>query len=205
MNKLKEQNPKLKVLLALGGWSFGSEPFRAVTSNTFRMNGFIYDAIEFLRKYEFDGLDIDWEYPKGPDDKAAFVSLIKEFRLAFEGEHKAADNNKLLLTAAVPASFEAIASGYDVPELAKYLDYINVMTYDFHGQWEKQVGHNSPLFPLDAASSLEKKLTVDFAAKEWVRQGAPLEKILIGMPVYGRTFTLTDPNSFDIGSTSSCT
>ena len=49
---------------------------------------------------------------------------------------------------------------YDVPELAKYLDYFNVMTYDFHGQWEEEVGHNSPLLPLEIASSYERKLTV---------------------------------------------
>jgi chitinase len=109
------------------------------------MNGFIYDAIEFLRRHGFDGLDIDWEYPRGPDDRAAFVSLIKEIRVAFEGESKSSENGKLLLTAAVPASFEAIAAGYDVPELSKYLDYINVMTYDFHGQWENQVGQRCKL------------------------------------------------------------
>jgi len=198
--RLKEQNPKLKVLLAVGGWAFGSEPFRKLTENLFRMNGFVYDAIGFLREYGFDGLDIDWEYPRGPDDRAAFVSLIKELRLAFEGEAESSDNEKLLLTAAVPASFEAIAAGYDVPELAKYLDYINVMTYDFHGQWENRVGHNSPLFPLNSASSFQKKLTVDYSAKEWVRQGAPLEKLIIGMPVYGRTFQLADPTKFDIGA-----
>ena len=82
----------------------------------------------------------------------------------------------------------------------KYLDFINVMTYDFHGQWEEVVGHNSPLFPLNSASSFQKKLTVDFAAKEWARQGAPLEKLIIGMPVYGRTFTLEDPAKFDVGA-----
>ena len=81
------------------------------------MNGFVYDAIEFMRKYNFDGLDIDWEYPRGPDDRASFVSLIKELRLAFEGEAKSTDNDKLLLTAAVPASFEAIAAGSPVPPL----------------------------------------------------------------------------------------
>ncbi len=64
--------------------------------------------------------------------------------MAFEGESKSSENGKLLLTAAVPASFEAIAAGYDVPELSKYLDYINVMTYDFHGQWENQVGQCCP-------------------------------------------------------------
>lgn len=68
--------------------------------------------------------------------------------------------DRLLLTAAVPASFEAIAAGYDVPEISKYLDLINVMTYDFHGQWERTVGHNSPLFPLESATSYQKKLTV---------------------------------------------
>jgi len=197
---LKKQNPKVKILLAVGGWAFGSEPFRALTENLFRMNGFVYDAIGFLREHGFDGLDIDWEYPRGADDRASFVSLIKELRLAFEGEAESSDNDKLLLTAAVPASFEAIAAGYDVPELAKYLDYINVMTYDFHGQWENRVGHNSPLFPLNSASAFQKKLTVDYSAKEWVRQGAPLEKLVIGMPVYGRTFQLADPTKFDIGA-----
>lgn len=45
-------------------------------------------------------------------------------------------------------------------EISKYLDFINVMTYDFHGQWERQVGHNSPLYPLESATSYQKKLTV---------------------------------------------
>ena len=153
---LKERNPKLKVLLAVGGWAFGSEPFQKLTENIFRMNGFVYDSIEFLRKHKFDGLDIDWEYPRGPDDKASFVSLVKELRLAIEGEAKTSKDAKLLLTAAVPASFEAIEAGYDVPEISKYLDFINVMTYDFHGQWEKEVGHNSPLYPLNSATGFQK-------------------------------------------------
>lgn len=76
------------------------------------------------------------------------------------GEAKTSGQPRLLLTAAVPASFEAIAAGYDVSEISKYLDFINVMTYDFHGQWERSVGHNSPLFPLESASSHQKKLTV---------------------------------------------
>ncbi|XP_023333989.1 probable chitinase 10 [Eurytemora carolleeae] len=198
--KLREKNPSLKILVAVGGWAFGSKPFQSLTENIFRMNGFVYDSIEFLRKHKFDGLDIDWEYPRGPDDKASFVSLIKELRLAIEGEAKGSKEPKLLLTAAVPASFEAIEAGYDVPEISKYLDFINVMTYDFHGQWEKEVGHNSPLYPLNSATGIKKRLTVDFSAKEWVRQGAPSEKLIIGMPVYGRTFTLEDPTQFDIGA-----
>ncbi|CAB3371424.1 Hypothetical predicted protein [Cloeon dipterum] len=201
--KLREKNANLKVLLAIGGWAFGSTPFKELTSNTFRMNQFVYDAIEFLREYKFDGLDVDWEYPRGADDKNAYVNLLKELRLAFEGEAKSSGQPRLLLTAAVPASFEAIAAGYDVPEISKYLDMINVMTYDFHGQWERQVGHNAPLYPLESATSYQKKLTVDYSAREWVKQGAPKEKLMIGMPTYGRSFTLVEKTKFDIGAPAS--
>lgn len=194
---------KLQILLAIGGWAFGSTPFKELTGNVFRMNQFVYDAIEFLREFKFNGLDVDWEYPRGADDRAAYVNLLKELRLAFEGEAKTSGQPRLLLSAAVPASFEAIAAGYDVPEISKYLDFINVMTYDFHGQWERTVGHNSPLFPLESATSYQKKLTVDYSAREWVKQGAPKEKLLIGMPTYGRSFELVNTTQFDIGAPAS--
>lgn len=54
----------IQILLAIGGWAFGSTPFKELTSNTFRMNQFVYEAIDFLREYKFDGLDVDWEYPR---------------------------------------------------------------------------------------------------------------------------------------------
>ncbi|XP_022905137.2 probable chitinase 10 [Onthophagus taurus] len=200
---LREKNPDLKVLLAIGGWAFGSTPFKELTNNMFRMNQFVYDAIEFLRDYKFNGLDVDWEYPRGADDREAYVNLLKELRTAFEGEAKTSGQPRLLLSAAVPASFEAIAAGYDVPEISKYLDFINVMTYDFHGQWERTVGHNSPLFPLEGATSYQKKLTVDYSAREWVKQGAPKEKLMIGMPTYGRSFELVNISNFDIGAPAS--
>lgn len=198
--KLKEKNADIKIMLALGGWAFGSKPFKELTGNIFRMNQFVYDAVEYLREHNFDGLDVDWEYPRGDDDKEAYLNLIREIRMAFEGEAKTSKLARLLLSAAVPASADAINAGYDVPELSKYVDFFNVMTYDFHGQWEKSVGHNSPLFAIESASSAEKKLTVDAGAKEWIKQGAPKEKVLLGMPTYGRTFTLMEAEKFDIGA-----
>ncbi|XP_070501617.1 probable chitinase 10 [Chironomus tepperi] len=200
---LREKNPDMQVLLAIGGWAFGSTPFKELTSNVYRMNQFVYEAIEFLREYTFNGLDINWEYPRGVEDRKAYLNLVRELRVAFEGEAKSSGQPRLLLTAAVPPSFEAIAAGYDVPEISKYLDFINVMTYDFHGQWERQVGHNSPLFPLESASGHQKKLTVDYSAREWIKQGAPKEKLIIGMPTYGRSFTLINDTQFDIGAPAS--
>ncbi|RWS12690.1 hypothetical protein B4U79_14591 [Dinothrombium tinctorium] len=172
----------------------------ALTENNYRQTTFVFNTIDYLRKKNFDGLDICWEFPRGAEDKERYTHLIKELREAFEGEAKGSKKQRLLLTAAVPSNFEAIAAGYDVPEINKYLDFMNIMTYDFHGDWEQAVGHNSPLFPLNSASNYQKKLTVDFSVSEWVNRGAAKEKIVVGLPTYGRTFTLANPNLTDIGA-----
>ena len=197
---LKEKNPNLKVLLAVGGWMVGPQPFKELTDNAYRQTLFTFSVIEFLRSMKFDGLDLCWEFPRGPDDKGRYTKLVKELREAFDGEAKTAKKDRLILSAAVPSSFEAITAGYDVPEINKYLDFMNVMTYDFHGDWEHMIGHNSPLFPLNSATMYHKKLTVDFSASEWVARGASREKLVIGLPTYGRTFTLSSPNMTDIGA-----
>lgn len=77
---------------------------------------------------------------KGPDsDKAAFSAFVKELKEAFRPKG-------YLLSAAVSPSKTVIDAGYDVPVLGQYLDWVAVMTYDFHGQWDKQTGHVAPLF-----------------------------------------------------------
>lgn len=68
------------------------------------------------------------------------------------------------------------------------------------GDWLQQVGHNSPLFPLNGASAYHKKLTVDYSVSEWHRKGASKEKLVVGLPTYGRTFTLPSSNLTDIGA-----
>ncbi|UXI16054.1 hypothetical protein NH340_JMT01997 [Sarcoptes scabiei] len=196
---LKSKNPKLKIMIAVGGWMMGPIPFRTLTESSYRQTLFTFNVIEFLRKKGFDGLDLCWEFPRGVEDKERYTKLLKELRETFDGEAKGSGKPRLLLSAAVPASFEAVNSGYDVPEVNKYLDFMNIMTYDFHGDWEKNVNHNSPLFAIAAASEYQKKLTVDFSINEWVRKGASREKIVVGLPTYGRSFTLASPNLTDIG------
>jgi chitinase len=196
---LKKKKLSLKVLLAVGGWNFGSKPFRDLTGSSFKRNIFVYDAVDYLRKHSFDGLDVDWEYPRGNDEKERYALLLKELREAFDGEANANKVPPLLLSAAVPANFEVLSNGYDVAEISKHLDLINVMTYDFHGLWETQIGHNSPLKPMTASSEYLSKLTTDYSTREWIRLGAPKEKLMIGMATYGRSFTLEDTKKFDIG------
>lgn len=190
---LKKKNPSLKVLLAVGGWSFGTQRFKEMASNSYNRRLFIFSSLNFLRRRNFDGLDIDWEFPRGNEDKKNFVELLRELREAFEAEAKEKKLQRLLLTAAVSAGAETIKGGYDVPAVAAYLDFLNVMSYDFHGKWETMTGHNSPLYAQANETTWRKQLCMEFGVKMWERLGAPKEKIVVGTGTYGRTFTLASP------------
>ena len=106
--------------------------------------------------------------------------------------------HNMLVTAAVSASQTIIDAGYDVPVLAQYLDYLNLMSYDFHGSWESVTGHNSPLLGCNA-----DKLNTDTAVKHWIAKGFPANKIQMGLGIYGRSFTLTNSANNGIGADSS--
>ena len=139
----------IKVTIAIGGWndSLGNKYSRLVNNPAARAK-FISHVIEFMEKYDFDGLDLDWEYPKcwqvdcnkGPDsDKEAFALWVKELKEAFRPKG-------YLLSAAVSPSKKVMDAGYDVPSIARDLDWIAVMTYDYHGHWDKKTGHVAPMY-----------------------------------------------------------
>lgn len=113
---LKKLNPKLKTLIAIGGWNEGSVKYSNMVANPSARDTFVSSVVDFLGKYNFDGLDMDWEYPAArggkPEDKANYVSLLRELKSAFTP-------NGYLLTAAVSAGKWFVEPAYDVPEVAR--------------------------------------------------------------------------------------
>lgn len=102
--------------------------------------------------------------------------------------HAAFQPKGYLLSAAVSPSKTVIDAGYDVPVLAKMLDWVAVMTYDFHGQWDKQTGHVAPMYyhPDDANTFFNSNYSINY----WISEGVPRRKIVMGMPLYGQSFQL---------------
>ncbi|KAB0801555.1 hypothetical protein PPYR_05909 [Photinus pyralis] len=187
-NAMKSKNPNLKTLLAVGGWNEGSENYSKMAGNPSLRTNFIISAINLMNQYGFDGFDIDWEYPaqRGgvPEDKVNFVTLIREFRQAL--------GNGRVLSIAAGATPSHIVSSYDVSALTHDLDFINVMTYDLHASWDGVTGANAPLF---SSSGVSVSQCID----AWIASGAPSSKLVMGIPVYGRTYTLANSQVNGIG------
>lgn len=155
---------------------------------------FAKSASAFVRRIGFDGFDIDWEYPEAAD-KANYAALIKDLRAHFDQEAQQTGKPRLLLTAAVAGSISKIDAGYDGAQLGHCLDYLNIMSYDFHGGWDPNTGFNSPLNDRNG-----DQLSISNAAKHWNQVGVPNNKILIGLATYGRGFNLADKTKTNVGA-----
>ena len=179
---LKAKHPKLRVLLSIGGWTW-SDGFSAAAATDAGRSKLAKSCAAIMNKYGFDGLDVDWEYPGGgglaagkPEDTQNFTKLLAAFRAEL-GAGK-------LLSIAAPAG-PAMIKNLELAKIHGYLDSINVMSYDFHGAWEKTTGHNSPLFR-SAGDPSPAGWDTDAAVKAYLDGGVPAAKIVLGGAFYGR-------------------
>ncbi|CAM1325937.1 Uncharacterised protein g9116 [Pycnogonum litorale] len=182
IGKLKLWNRNLKLLLSVGGGGH-ARGFHEMVSTKSNRQRFITQSMQFVKKYKYDGLDIDWEFPVGQDRKL-FTTLLKEYRNEISGK-------QFLLTVAVSSSCEL----YEVPLMSKYVDYANVMTYDFNSFHSRNTtAFNSPVYAEVSEEGTKYEYNnVNASIHSWLKAGMSPKQIIMGIPTYGRAYILSDP------------
>lgn len=171
---LKEKKPELKVLLMIGGWGEHADGFSEMAKSAEKRKEFCESCKSHIDKYGFDGIDIDWEYPGGGPstngqssaDPANFVLVLKELR-------ETIGDTKIISYAS-----SSSAKYMNWKDAMKYLDYVNVMTYDM-GKPPK--GHNSPLCKSSTFNQTGCKESIDLH----VKAGVDKSRMNMGVPFYG--------------------
>jgi chitinase len=194
LQRLKQRNPHLKLVISIGGWT-GSGKFSdaALTDSSRRL--FTESAIDvFIRQRPglFDGIDIDWEFPveggmqgngERPADKENFTLLLAELRRQLDAQG-AIDKRHYVLAIAASARLQEIAN-VEIASIVPLLDFINVMTYDYYAG-ASRTGFNSPLYA--AAGDPTPSRNVDATMRAFLDGGVPATKLLVGIPFYGRGY-----------------
>ncbi|CAH0119725.1 MULTISPECIES: glycosyl hydrolase family 18 protein [unclassified Paenibacillus] len=202
----KAKYPRVKILISIGGWTL-SGTFSDIAADPVKRNRFADSSVAFMKKFGFDGIDIDWEYPGQPgdpytnnkyrpEDKQNFNLLLAKVREKLDAA-SAADNrtgnDKYLLTIAAPAGYTAIETS-EPGVYHQYLDFINLMTYDYRGAFDRVTGHHSPVYPSEDGKEKER-FNADYTANLYHSLGVPKHKLNIGTPYYSRGWGLVDPNT----------
>lgn len=188
---LSFRNQGVRVAFALGGW--GGEGFSAAVRTPESRTAFVNSLMGVIKQYQFDGFDIDWEYPtsgvagieSNPNDRTNLTLFCQELKAAM-----LAYRSDLLLTIAIAPSNQF----YDLKELNKYIDYFNVMAYDFAMGTEAL--HQSNLYRSNYSTGSSAHNSVSI-----VSQYVPSNKIVIGTAFYGRTGNFANTNVARIGGT----
>ncbi len=186
---LKAIHPKLKVVISIGGWGVGG--FSEMAGTAAGRQAFAESAARLATTHHADGIDIDWEYPghhesgirSSPRDRTNFTLLMTALRAALD-RAGASDGKHYTLSAAVADG--RFVSGVNIAAVAPLVDWFNLMTYDFCNSMTPDTCHHTGLYP--SRSAPDDARTVDRAVRQFLSAGAPPEKLLIGVAMYGREF-----------------
>ncbi len=202
LRQLKQQNPNLKTMISVGGWTWSGKFSDAALTEQSR-TVFADSIVAFITEHGFDGVDLDWEYPVGgglssngrrPEDKTNFTLLMAKIREKLDVQGSIDGKHYLLAFAGAAGSF--YAANTELEKLSNYVDFATIMTYDMHGPWAGSLtDFNAPLYR-PTESSPQFKWSCEDAVNLWISKGFPKEKILMGLPFYGIKFNgVTDANS----------
>jgi chitinase len=180
----------VKVLLSLGGWG-SDEAFAALVSKPESEDRYIRAIMEIVDRFDYDGVDIDWEYPDTATEVVGFERLARRFRKLVDELGK--NKGRTMLVTFASSSNEGTLRWLSTPFVIETLDWVNVMTYDYTGDWSDYAGHHSPLFASKKQPPGRPRsavATIEFLLKD---RKLPAEKIALGLPLYGRGFAVKSP------------
>jgi chitinase len=195
---LEERNPALRILVSVGGWEAEGFSDAALTEDSRAV--FAVSVVEFVRQHRVDGVDLDWEYPgQGvagikyrPEDKQNFTRLLAQVRAALDAAsaddgRSAADRYLLTIATADREYFDHT----EMDKLHAYVDWINVMGYDFFNSLTRTTGHHAGLFASEWAAPGDRN--ADASVRQHLAAGIPADKLVLGVAFYGRRFEGVDP------------
>jgi len=195
---LKATHPKLKVEISVGGWGVGG--FSEAAGTAAGRHAFADSAAELVASHDADGLDVDWEYPghhesgihSSPHDRADFTLLLKDIRASLDrvgATHGRTGASHYTLS--IAAADGPFVSGIDIHAVAHYLDWFNLMTYDFVNAMTPTTGHHTGLYASKLAPADAR--TTRRAVRQFLAAGVPPRKLVIGAAFYGREFADVKP------------
>ena len=178
----------VKLLPSIGGWTL-SNNFPIIAASSSLRSAFAHACMLLIDQYDFDGLDIDWEYPGFAehggtvDDKVNFTLLLQTLRDSLDAK-SIATGETYLLTAALPAGQTNIAN-IEWNNVTPLLDIMNIMTYDFHGTWDNEANHHAPLY---APAQGDVTFNCDSAIQYLINHyNVPASKMTMGVAFYGHS------------------
>lgn len=192
---LRKINPNLKIIVSIGGW--GADYFSDVALSADARQHMTDSVAAFIEKYDVDGVDLDWEYPTlpgpgishRPEDKRNFSLLLETLRARLDKLGAAHRGRHYLLT--IAAADGEFVAGIELERVSRSLDWINLMTYDFHNSLTPTTGHHAGLHLSDVAPAEDR--AGDKAVAQFLAAGVPAKKLNLGAAFYGRAFTGVDP------------
>jgi len=198
---LKEDNPHLRTMISVGGWTW-STYFSDIAISEETREIFAQSCLDFILTYGFDGVDLDWEYPveggletnqQDSTDKENLTALLQRLRELLDAQEQI-DNKQYYLSIASSANPNYM-DNLEVEEIMNSLDWINVMSYDFHGPWsgdgDPSTNFNSPLYMTeggDVPEPYHTNFNLHASVQNYIDRGVPREKINAGLAFYGRAF-----------------